>query len=49
MLEYQIARTLFVPGTARATLMDALPGWRRLHSDPIAVVHVRVPAPERAH
>src|SRR5262249_12441611 len=29
--EYRIAWTLFVPGTARVALMDALPGWRRLH------------------
>jgi len=39
--KYKIAWTLLPPGSAAVTLLDHLPGWRRLYTDNIAVVHVR--------
>jgi hypothetical protein len=41
--EYEIAATLLSPQTPAAALLDRLPGWRRLHADDVAVVHVRLP------
>lgn len=41
--EYKIGATLFPPERAAVALLDRLPGWHRLHSDDIAVVHVRSP------
>jgi hypothetical protein len=35
--------TLLPPGLPAVQLLDHLPGWRRLHSDPVAIVHVRQP------
>lgn len=46
MLEhYQIGWTLFSPKNPAVALLDRLPGWRRLHADDTAVVHVRDAAP----
>jgi hypothetical protein len=42
--QYAVAWTLLDPGDARVALLDHLPGWRRLYTDAIAVVHVRVQA-----
>jgi hypothetical protein len=43
--EYQIGATLLPPQRPAVALLDRLPGWERLHSDDIAVVHVRKSAP----
>ena len=43
--EYKIGATLLPPQRPAVALLDRLPGWERLHSDDIAVVHVRRPAP----
>ena len=39
--ERAIAWTLFRPGDEIVTQLDALPGWRRIYADDIAVLHVR--------
>lgn len=39
--QYRIGWTLFAANTTAVTLMDHLPGWRRLYADDTAVVHVR--------
>lgn len=39
--EYHSGWTLFAAGTTAVTLMDHLPGWRRIYADDTAVVHVR--------
>ena len=39
--DYRIGATLLAPATPAVALLDRLPGWRRLHADDIAVVHVR--------
>ena len=39
--EYHINWTLLEPGTPALALLDKMPGWRRIYSDEIAVVHVR--------
>lgn len=41
--DYDIDATIFAPTTPVATFLDTLPGWRRLYSDDVAVVHVRTP------
>jgi hypothetical protein len=41
--EYAIDATLLAPGRPAAALLDRLPGWMRLYSDAVAVVHVRAP------
>jgi hypothetical protein len=38
---HRIAWTLLPPASPAVALLDRLPGWRRLHADAIAVVHVR--------
>jgi hypothetical protein len=43
---YDIAWTIFAPGSRIVATLDREPGWRRLHSDAAAVVHVREAAPE---
>jgi hypothetical protein len=43
LAEYRIGWTLLRADSPRIALMDHLPGWRRLHADTIAVVHVRTP------
>jgi len=39
--KYHIQSTLLPADAAAARLLDRLPGWRRLYSDDMAVVHVR--------
>jgi len=39
--QYHIGWTLFAANTTAVTLMDHLPGWRRLYADETSVVHVR--------
>jgi hypothetical protein len=39
--EYRIGATLLAPATPAAALLDRSPGWQRLYSDDVAVVHVR--------
>lgn len=39
--QYKTAWTLFGATSPRVTLLDYLPGWRRLYADDVAVVHVR--------
>jgi hypothetical protein len=38
---YGITWTLLAPPQAAVRRLDALPGWRRVYADPIAVIHVR--------
>jgi len=40
--EYKIGWSLLVPGKPAIAVLDKLPGWRRIHADNTAVVHVRV-------
>ena len=49
--EYQVEWTLLPPGVAAVRILDDTPGWLRLYTDNIAVVHRRVPlpAPDPAH
>ena len=39
--EYRIRTTLLTPSTPAVALLDRLPGWRRVYSDDVAVVHSR--------
>ena len=39
---YKIQTTLLAPGTPAIGLLDRLPGWKRVYSDDVAVVHRRV-------
>lgn len=39
--KYRIGWTLLYPKTAAVALMDRQPGWRRLHTDDLAIVHIR--------
>lgn len=39
--KYRIGWTLLQPGTPAVALLDHLPGWRRVYSDAIGIVHVR--------
>jgi hypothetical protein len=39
-----IGWTLFAAKSPTLTLLDHLPGWRRLYADDTAVVHIRIPA-----
>ena len=41
LAERHVAWTLFPPSSPAVRLLDAEPGWRRLYSDPYAVVHIR--------
>ena len=43
---YDIAWTIFAPGSRIVAVLDREPGWRRLYADATAVVHVRDGAPE---
>src|SRR6185312_10453087 len=45
--DYKIRTTLLMPQTPAVALLDRLPGWRRVYSDDIAVVHQRVTPPDR--
>ena len=40
LARWHIAWSILPPGPA-AQMMDSLPGWQRLYSDGIAVVHIR--------
>ncbi|MDC7707326.1 hypothetical protein [Vogesella indigofera] len=37
---YHIGWTILDPGTPALALLDHLPGWRRVHTDKVAVVHI---------
>jgi len=39
--DYGITWTIFPPETPAVILLDHLPGWRRLYTDPVAIVHIR--------
>lgn len=39
--KYRIQWTLLTPGSPPVTLLDHLPGWRRLYADENAVIHIR--------
>lgn len=41
LTEYRIGWTLLTAGTPAVALLDRLPGWRRVHADEVAIVHVR--------
>lgn len=41
LAKYRIEWTLLPPDAPAVALLDHLPGWRRLHADQIAVVHIR--------
>jgi len=41
LAKYHVTWTLLQPQNPDVALLDHLPGWRRLYSDAIAVVHVR--------
>ena len=41
LCRYHIAWTMFGPDTVVPALMDRTPGWHRLYSDKLAVIHVR--------
>lgn len=43
--QHSIRWTLLSPGTPALEVLDRLPGWQRLHRDPVAVVHVRSSCP----
>ena len=43
--QHDIQWTLLPSGLPAVNLLDQLPGWQRLHSDPVAVVHIRTPCP----
>lgn len=44
---YRISWTILEPTNPRTAVMDALPGWTRVHADSVAVVHVRAPRTTR--
>jgi hypothetical protein len=39
--QHSIRWTLLSPGTPALEVLDRLPGWQRLYSDSVAVVHTR--------
>ena len=41
--QHRIRWTLLSPGTPALEILDRLPGWQRLYSDSVAVVHTRTP------
>src|SRR5277367_1884167 len=43
---YAIAWTIFPPDARIVAILDRTPGWRRLHSDPTAVIQAREDAPD---
>lgn len=45
--DYDIGWTLFHPADPHVAALDRLSGWRRLHSDDTAVVHVQTDAPQK--
>lgn len=42
--QYKIEATLLEPNTPAVALLDRLPGWQRVYSDDVAVVHKRLAA-----
>lgn len=42
---HRVEWTMLVASSPAAELLDHLPGWRRVYTDSIAVVHTRQPAP----
>lgn len=44
LADYRIRWTILPPANPAATAMDALPGWRRLHADRFAVIHIKEPS-----
>ncbi|WP_330834174.1 hypothetical protein [Piscinibacter sp.] len=44
---HRIGWTLLMPGTPAIAVLDELPGWRRVHADNVAVVHMRLPEEAR--
>ncbi len=45
LADYRVDATLLRPSTPAVEMLDRLPGWRRVHSDAIAVAHARVTGP----
>jgi hypothetical protein len=45
--EYKLDATLLEPGTPAVALLDRLPGWQRVYSDAVAVVHKRLVAQQK--
>lgn len=43
--DYRIGATLLVPHTPAVAMLDRLPGWQRVYSDDVAVVHKRRESP----
>ena len=43
--QYKLGATLLAPDTPAAALLDRLPGWQRVYSDDVAVVHKRRAVP----
>jgi hypothetical protein len=43
--DYRIEATLLWPGTPAIAFLDRLPGWKRIHADRTAIVHVRAASP----
>jgi hypothetical protein len=43
--KHDIQWTLLPSGLPAVNLLDQLPGWQRLHTDPVAVVHIRTSCP----
>jgi hypothetical protein len=41
LADYHIDWTLLQPSDPALLLLDQLPGWRRIYTDAVAVVHVR--------
>lgn len=39
--KYRIGWTLLPPGAGAVAVLDGMAGWRRLHADSVAIVHVR--------
>jgi hypothetical protein len=39
--KHRVTWTLLPPGMPAVAMLDRLPGWRRVHADPIAVVHAK--------
>jgi hypothetical protein len=46
LTRYGVAWTILAPDSRIVAALDREPGWRRLYSDAVAVVHVRDAAPE---
>jgi hypothetical protein len=44
--EYKIQWTIFPPKDRRAVLLDKMPEWRLIYSDPHAAIHIRQKDPE---